>query len=48
MSFEYLRHFFGEAHFLVIEVGATILVVLTVVRLVRRDISDLKSGKDKE
>jgi hypothetical protein len=53
MSFEYLKHFFGEAHYLVIEVGVLVLGVLTIVRLVRRDINDLRKppnrpGNDKE
>jgi hypothetical protein len=47
MSFEYLKHFFGEAHMLVVEIGALVLVVLTLVRVIRRDINDLKGSKNK-
>jgi hypothetical protein len=48
MSFEYLKHFLGEAHIIMVEIGALILGALTLIRWIWKDIDALKGTKDKK
>jgi len=47
MSFEYLKHFFGEAHILMFEIAVVVTAGVTLYRWIRRDIDDLKGPKKK-
>ena len=47
MSFEYLKHFFGNVHVLLFEIAAIIAGGITLLRWIRRDIDEIKGPKNK-